>query len=128
VFADIFVALSRTIGLAAEDPAHRRIASQPVGAVDVFISGKPTEHRLTQHAAQIMPPVPARAAINQMLSRDVHEAERAIEFAIGQQSGIRGDARTMELQLEAQASLPRRPVFPRLCCRIVVEFRCPAGG
>jgi hypothetical protein len=72
--------------------------------------------------------VPARAAINQMLSRDVHEAERVIEFAIGQQSGIGGDTRTVELQLEAQASPLKRPVFPRLYCRIVVEFRCPAGG
>jgi hypothetical protein len=31
-------------GLAADDPAHRGITPQPVGVVDVFISGEPTEH------------------------------------------------------------------------------------
>src|SRR5260370_31382687 len=51
--------------LAADDPAHRGITSQPVGIVDVLISGKPTEHRLAQHAHQIMATVPARAPVNQ---------------------------------------------------------------
>ena len=91
--------------LAADDPAHRRITSQPVGVVDVLISGKPTEHRLAQHADQIVPTVPARAAVNQMLPRDGHQAERVIEFAIGQQSGIGGDAGTVELQLEAAVEI-----------------------
>ena len=54
---------------------------------------------------QIMPPVPARAAINQVLSRDVHKAERVIKLAIGQQSGIGGDAGTVELQLEATVEI-----------------------
>jgi hypothetical protein len=72
-------------GLAADDPAHRRITPQPVGVVDVFISGKPTEHRLAQHAHQIVATVPARARVNQVLARDGHHAKRGIEFAISQQ-------------------------------------------
>jgi hypothetical protein len=44
--------------------------------------------------------VPARATVNQVLLRDGHQAERVIKLAIGQQSGIRGDARTVKLQLE----------------------------
>ena len=31
--------------LAADDPAHRRITPQPVGVVDILVSGKPTEYR-----------------------------------------------------------------------------------
>ncbi len=73
--------------LAADDPAHRRITPQPVGVVDVLISGKPTEHRLAQHAHS-MATVAACAPVNQMLLRDGHQAERVIEFAIGQQAGI----------------------------------------
>ena len=92
-------------GLAADDPAHRRITPQPVGVVDVLVSGKPTEHRLAQHADQIVATVPARATVNQVLLRDGHQAERVIEFAIGQQSGIGGDARTVELQLEAAVEI-----------------------
>ena len=56
---------------------------------------------LAQHAFQIVATVPTRAAINQVLARDNHQTQRVIEFAIGQQAGIGGDARTVELQLEA---------------------------
>jgi len=35
---------------AADDPAHRGITSQTVGVINIFISGKPTEHRLAQDA------------------------------------------------------------------------------
>lgn len=48
-----------------------------------------------------MATVPTRAPIDQVLTRDGHQAERIIEFTIGQQSGIRGDAGTVELKLEA---------------------------
>ena len=75
-------------GLAADDPAHRRITPQPVGVVDVFISGKPTEHRLAQHAHQIMATVPTRAAVNEVMLRDGHQAECVIKFAIGKQACI----------------------------------------
>src|ERR1019366_2389642 len=34
----------------ANDPAHRRIAPEPVGVVHVLVSGKATEHRLPQHS------------------------------------------------------------------------------
>jgi hypothetical protein len=32
--------------LAPDDPAHRRIAAEPVGIVDILIPGEATEHRL----------------------------------------------------------------------------------
>jgi hypothetical protein len=35
-----------------------------------------------------------------VLLRDGHQAERVIKLAIGQQFGVRGDARTVKLQLE----------------------------
>ena len=56
----------------------------------------------------MVPPVPACAAVNQVLLRDGHQAERVIEFAIGQQSGIGGDARTAKLQLEATVEIEPR--------------------
>jgi hypothetical protein len=92
-------------GPATDDPAHRGITSQPVGIVDVFISGEPTEHRLAQRAHQIGATVPARAPFNQVLARDGHQAKRGIEFAIGQQFGIGGHAGTVELQLEATVEI-----------------------
>jgi hypothetical protein len=91
--------------LAADDPANRRITPQTVGVVDILVAGQPAEHRLAQQAHQIVPIVPARAPVDEVLVRNSHQAERVIEFAIGQQSGIGGDARAVELQLEAAVKI-----------------------
>jgi len=48
-----------------------------------------------------MATVPARVPVNQVEARDAHQAKRVIEFAIGQQACIGGDAGTVKLQLEA---------------------------
>lgn len=42
---------------------------------------------------------------DEVLVCNSHQAERIIQFAIGQQAGVGGDARTVELQLEAAVSL-----------------------
>jgi len=98
-------AASRTIALPPTMPSHRRIASQSVGVVDLFISGKTTEHRLTQHADKIVPTILVGTAINQRLPRNAHEAKRVIEFTTGQQSGIGGNAETVKLQLKAAVEI-----------------------
>jgi len=48
---------------------------------------------------------PTCATINQVLAGDSHQAERVIEFAMGQQAGIGSDAWTVELQLEAAVEI-----------------------
>ncbi len=94
-------------GLAADKLTHCRITPQPVGVVDVLVSGKPTEHRLAQHAHQIVATIPARATVNQVLLRDGHQAEHIIEFAIGQQSGIGGNARPWNSSLRRRSKSSR---------------------
>ena len=49
--------------LPADDPSHRGIVTQPLGVVDVLVSGKPTEHRLPQHTDKSVPAVFARAGV-----------------------------------------------------------------
>ena len=55
-------------------------------------------NQLAQHAHQIVATVPAFATVTQVLLRDGRQAKRIIRLAMGQQSGIRGDARTVKLQ------------------------------
>jgi hypothetical protein len=100
--APIFTSFSRRL---VNDPSHRRIAPEPVGIVHVLVAGEAPEHGLSQHPDQNMPAVPARASISQMLSRDYHQAEHVIQFAIGQQPGIRRDAGTVELQLHTAVEI-----------------------
>ncbi len=92
-------------GVTTDNPAHRRITPEPVGIVDVFVSGKATEHRLPQHSDQIMPTVSACASIGQSLPSDGRQAEHIIKLAIGKQPSIGGDAGTVELQLETAVEI-----------------------
>ena len=52
-----------------------------------------------------MPPVPARAPIDRVSLGNGQQAERIVEFAIGQQAGIGSNTRPVELQLEAAAEI-----------------------
>jgi hypothetical protein len=67
-----------------------------------------------------MPTVPARASLSQILPRDYHQAEHIIQLPERQQTSIRGDAGTVELQLEAPVEIEPRNVgfrFTRWVCR-----------
>jgi hypothetical protein len=75
--------------------------AQPLGVVDILVSGQPSEHRLPQHADQRMAAVLAGAGIGEHVTGHRAEAQGIVEFAIGQQPGIGGDPRTMELELQA---------------------------
>ena len=68
---------------AADDPAHPGIMPQALGVVHIFISGKRTEHRLSQHSNESMPAIPAGAGVGEHLARHRAEAEGIVEFAIG---------------------------------------------
>ena len=58
-----------------------------------------------EYPARIMATVAARAPVNQVLVRDGHQAECVIKLAIGKQSGIEGNAGTVELQPEAAVEI-----------------------
>lgn len=75
--------------------------AQPLGVVDILVSGQPSEHRLPQHADQRMAAVLAGAGIGEHVIGHRAEAQGIVEFAIGQKPGIGGDPRTMKLKLQA---------------------------
>ena len=47
----------------ADDETHRRIASKPVGVVDIFVSGQASEYRLTKLRDQPVTAVPAGSRV-----------------------------------------------------------------
>jgi hypothetical protein len=53
---------------------------------------------LPQHPNKSIPAVPARAGVSEHLARHHCQAERVIEFAICEQSGIRSDHRSTKLE------------------------------
>ena len=50
------------------------------------------------------------ASISQILPRDDHQAEHVIQFPERQQTSIRGDAGTVELQLKSPVEIEPRSV------------------
>ena len=104
--------------LAADDPAHRRIMAQPLGVVHILVSGKPPEHRLPQQPDQSMPAVLAGARVGERLARHRGQAERVVEFAIGEQSGIGGDHRAAKLQHQPAVEIEPESLVIRFTRRV----------
>jgi hypothetical protein len=93
----------------ADHPTHRRVAAQPVGVVHILVAGQPPEHRLPQQPDQVMASVPAGARLGQSLATACGQGEHVIKFAIGQQSAVGGDRRTVEPEHQAAVEIePQR--------------------
>ena len=69
-------------GVAADDPAHRRVTAQSVSIVDIFVSGQSAIDRLSQEADQTVPAVLARPAIGKDFTRQRGQTKGVIEFPI----------------------------------------------
>ena len=52
--------------------------AQPLGVVDVLVSGKPTEHRLPQHTDKSVPAVLAGAGVAEPLAGQIRKAHRVV--------------------------------------------------
>ena len=105
--------------LATDDPAHRRIMAQAFGIVHVIISGEPPEHRLPEQPDQSMAAVPAGPRIGEHVCGHCAETKGVIEFAIGEQSGIGGDPRAIELQLHAAVEIEPERTIDRFTRRVL---------
>ena len=86
--------------------------AQPLGVVHVLVSGKPPEHGLPQHPDQSMPAVLAGACVGERLARHGAQAERVVQFAVGEQSGVGGDDRTAKLKHQSAVEIePESPAI-----------------
>ena len=72
--------------LPADDPSHGGIMTQPLGVVDVLVSGQSTEHRLPQHTDESVPAVIASAGVGEPLAGEIRKAESIVKLAIGQEA------------------------------------------
>ena len=85
--------------------------TQTLSVVDILVAGKPAEHRLPEQANQRMTAILTSAGIGERLARHYRQAKDVVEFAIGQQSRIGGDARAMELKLHPAVEIqPERAI------------------
>ena len=72
--------------------------AQPLGVVDVLVPGQPPENGLPQHTHERVPAVLTGAGVGEPFAGQIRKAKCVVEFAIGEQTGIRRDDRTAKLQ------------------------------
>jgi hypothetical protein len=89
------------------------------GVVDILVTGQPPEHGLPQHAHERVPAVLTCAGVGEPLARHHAQAERLVEFAVGEQTGVRSHDRTAKL--ERQPAVEIEP--QRLAIRFTRQVR-----
>ena len=87
--------------LAADDPPHRGIAPETLAVVHILVSGEASIDRLAKQTDDAMPAVLARPAVGQDIARHCGQPQGIVEFTIGEQSGVGGDPRAVELKLQS---------------------------
>ena len=97
------------LGPTAHHLTHRRVNRQPFRVVRVLVTRQATVHRLSQHAHQLMLCVLAAPRITEQVIRHSRHAQRFIQFAIRDQSRVRGNGCAVEFQLDPAVEIdPQR--------------------
>jgi len=91
---------------------------QALGVVNILIPSKPTKNGLPQHSNESMPAILAGARISEHLARYRAEAERIVEFAVGQQSSIGCNDRASKLERQSTVEIEPENALSRFTRRL----------
>lgn len=94
---------------------------QPVGIVDVLVSGEAAEHGLAQQPGQHVTGVLAPATVRQHAGGQVGQTQSVVQFAVGEQSGVGRDPAAAELQLQAPVEPDPQGAVVRFTRRVFHE-------
>ena len=99
--------------------------AEPLGVVDVLVSGQPPEHGLPQHPDERVPAVLARAGVGEPLACHRAQAERVVEFAVGEQTGVRRHDRTAKLERQPAVEIEPQRLAVRFTRRVRHDSQLP---
>ena len=98
--------------MAADDPAHGRIAAQTVGVVHVVVSAKPAKDLLPELPRHTVPAILACTVVAENIPGHLGQFESVIEFSIGKKASVSGDLGAVQLQFQATVKIdPKAPLF-----------------
>ena len=112
-------------GTVADHLPHHRVMGQPLGVVDVFVPGKATIDGLPEQPAQLVHPVRTGPGVNQRSARQIGQAEGVVQFSNDQQTTVRTELRSPELQPHATVKIQPQ-IVPRTCTRWVSHETRPS--
>ena len=97
---------------AANHVSHGGVDAQPLGVVDIFITGQSAVDRLTEQRYKAMLLVLAKARILQVVCTRLGQCQRLVEFSVRKQPGVGGDSAANKPQLQTAIEMdPQRPVL-----------------
>jgi hypothetical protein len=86
---------------------------KPHGIVDVLVPSQSPEHGLSEHADQAVPAVFAGSLVSQPFAGQLRKAKRIVEFAIGEQPGVRCHDRTVKLERQPAVEIEPQGIAVR---------------
>jgi len=93
-------ATPRSQPLSRTNEPEGRVLAGPLGVVEVFITRQATVGGLPQQISERKLGIPSPARVGRMLLDQFSEPESLVEFPHEDQTAVRGDARTLEIDLE----------------------------
>ena len=99
-------------GLAADDPPHDRVETEPVGIVHVVLPAKAPKNGLAELPDKAVATVFPTTSVREYAPGNLARSDRIVQFPVRQQSRIGSDLGSVELKLEPTAKIqPQNPLF-----------------
>ena len=98
--------------MAADDPPHDWIETEPVGIVHVVVSAKASENGLAELPDKTVTTVLPATGVREDIPDNLAQSDRIIQFPVRQHPSVGRDLGTVELQLQPTVKIqPQNPVF-----------------
>jgi hypothetical protein len=116
------------LGPTPDHDPHRGIEAKTLGIIDIFIAGQTAVDRLAKESQQAVLGVLPRAGVNQAARGRASQSESVVEFTIGKESGITGNGRAVELQLDLTVEIDTQGVILAVTHWVPLSFRQEVVG
>jgi hypothetical protein len=104
--------------LSADYPPHGGIMAQPLGVVHILVSGKSSEHRLSQHSDESMSAILASACVGERITCHRAEAQRVVQFPVCEQACVGGNHRSAKLKHQSAVEIEPESAIIRFTRRV----------
>src|SRR5262249_38753428 len=108
---------------ATHDDSHRGVVAEALGIVDIFIAGQPAVERLAKESQEAVLGVLPRAGVKQAARGRAGQSEGVVEFAVSKESGVTGNGRAVELQLDLAVEIDAQGVIVAVTHWVPRPFR-----
>src|SRR5262249_43296592 len=116
------------LGATTEHSSQGGIEAKALGVVDILVASQSAVDRLAGEGQQTVWGVLSRAGVVQAGRRRTGQSEGIVEFAVGEESGVTGDGRAVELQLDLAIEIDAHGVVVAVTHWVPLSFRQEVVG